>query len=265
VTPESTEPVLRWLTALDARHLADLRVQEVTRALRALSSAYVQRKGQAIGRSLDSAGKRAAFALFYAPLHLLTIQRVIEALGTEAEPQRSVLDIGCGTGVAGAAWALSTSRPVRLTGIDRHPWAVEETKWTYRQLGLEGRARTGDLVRLPPIGPGTSVVAGYVLNELPSPTREMVEARLLEAAAQGASILIVEPISRSATPWWHATSSRFIALGGRTDEWRFPVELPAQLRMLDHAAGLDHRELTARSVYCAGRSDHPAQGQSAER
>jgi len=115
VTPESTEPVLRWLTALDARHLADLRVQEVTRALRALSSAYVQRKGQAIGRSLDSAGKRAAFALFYAPLHLLTIQRVIEALGTEAEPQRSVLDIGCGTGVAGAVCASAAPFAIAVT------------------------------------------------------------------------------------------------------------------------------------------------------
>jgi hypothetical protein len=265
VTPESSVPVQRWLTALEVRHLADLRVQEVTRALRALSSAYVQRKGHAIGRSLDSAGKRAAFALFYAPLHLFTIHRVIGALGIEAEPQPSVLDIGCGTGVAGAAWALATDRAVRVSGIDRHPWAVDEAKWTYRQLGLEGRARTGDLVRLPPIGPGTSIVAAYVLNELPAATRELVEARLLEAATQGASVLIVEPISRTATPWWHTTASRFAALGGRADEWRFPVDLPAQLRMLDHAAGLDHRELTARSLYCAGRSDQPVNEQSAGR
>ena len=33
-----------WIEALEARHLADLRVPEVTRALRALSSAYVERR-----------------------------------------------------------------------------------------------------------------------------------------------------------------------------------------------------------------------------
>ena len=31
------------------------------------------------------------------------------------------------------------------------------------------------------------------------------------------------------------------------------------------AAGLDHRKLTARSLYCAGRSDQPADGPSGKR
>src|SRR5213075_608111 len=66
-----------WVAALEKRHLADLRVAEVTRALRALSSAYVERRHRmARGGSLDSAGKRAAFALFYAPLHFLAVTRV---------------------------------------------------------------------------------------------------------------------------------------------------------------------------------------------
>jgi hypothetical protein len=33
------------------------------------------------------------------------------------------------------------------------------------------------------------------------------------------------------------------------DEWRFPAGLPPRLALLDRAAGLDHRELTARSSY----------------
>ncbi|MGE5359851.1 MAG: hypothetical protein ACM3NQ_12610 [Bacteroidales bacterium] len=46
-----------WLSGLEQRHLADLRIQEVTRALRALSSVYVERR-VAIwrGGALDTAG-----------------------------------------------------------------------------------------------------------------------------------------------------------------------------------------------------------------
>ena len=249
---ERSELFRQWLAALEARHLADLRVQEVTRALRALSSAYVQRRGQALGRSLDSAGKRAAFALFYAPLHLLTTHLVIRALGADAESPKSILDAGCGTGVAGAAWALAAGGTPHVTGIDRHPWAVDEARRTYRHFGIDGRARAGDLVRLPPVAPGAAVIAAYVLNELPAVTRELVEARLLEAASRGARILIIEPIARSVVPWWNDTASRVIAAGGRADEWRFPVDLPEPLRVFDTAAGLDHRELTARSLSCAG-------------
>src|SRR5262245_58859924 len=41
----SADTVLpHWLAALETRHLANLRVSEVTRALRALSSAYVERR-----------------------------------------------------------------------------------------------------------------------------------------------------------------------------------------------------------------------------
>ena len=185
---EDSEIFHEWLAALEARHLSNLRVQEVTRALRALSSAYVQRRGPAISRSLDTAGKRAAFALFYAPLHLLTTDLVVRALGAETNPPRSILDMGCGTGVAGAAWALAADGRPHVTGIDRHPWAVEEARWTYRELRVAGRARAGDLVRLPPLAPGTAVIAAYVLNELPAATRELLEARLIDAAGRGARI-----------------------------------------------------------------------------
>src|SRR3954467_2504630 len=91
--------VTEWLEALEARHLADLRVAEVTRAVRALSSAYVQRRHVvAEGGTLDTAGKRAAFALYYAPIHLLTTLAIVRSLGPVANPPASIVDIGCGTG-----------------------------------------------------------------------------------------------------------------------------------------------------------------------
>ena len=252
----TTDPFTGWLNALEARHLADLRVPEVTRALRALSSAYVERRHTvARGAALDSHGKRAAFALFYAPLHFLVARHVVEALGADAATPSSVIDIGCGTGAAGAAWALAANAPV--IGVDRHPWAVEEARWTYRQLGLEGQARAGDISRLPPMRRGGGAVAAYVLNELSASVRERSEEALLAAVRRGVSVLVIEPIARSLTPWWAGTAGRFAAAGGRADEWRFAIDLPPMLRLFDKAAGLNHRELTARSLYAPGKAMTP--------
>src|SRR5688500_10851840 len=105
MTHSATEDIFtEWLAALEARHLADLRVPEVTRALRALSSAYVERRHKVTARAtLDSAGKRAAFALFYGPLHFLTISQIVQVLGVARDGIASIVDLGCGTGVAGAA------------------------------------------------------------------------------------------------------------------------------------------------------------------
>src|SRR5215208_1298428 len=116
-----------WVAALEQRHLADLRVPEVTRALRALSSAYVERRHVvARGGSLDSAGKRAAFALFYAPLHFLTASHVIISLDASTHPPPStIVDVGCGTGAAGAARGVAAGCSPVIVGLDRHPWAIE--------------------------------------------------------------------------------------------------------------------------------------------
>src|SRR6187401_1746753 len=134
-----------WLAALEARHLADLRVPEVTRALRALSSAYVERRRQTMARAgghvhgaMDSAGKRAAFALFYAPLHFIAVSEVVRARAGQTPSPKTIVDLGCGTGTAGAAWALASRPSASVIGIDRHPWAVEEAQWTYQQLGVHG-------------------------------------------------------------------------------------------------------------------------------
>ena len=244
------DDLLIWMAALEARHLADLRVPEVTRALRALSSAYVERRhAVSRGATLDSAGKRAAFALFYAPLHFIATAHVVEALGAANPPPSAILDIGCGTGAAGAAWAVAAGGTPSVTGIDRHPWAVDEARWTYRQLGLRGTAKQGDAARLPPMKAGSAVVAAYTLNELPAEARATAEDTLLNATAHGVRVLILEPIARGVTPWWDHTARRVQAAGGRADEWRFPATLPPLVRLLDKAAGLDHREVTLRTLY----------------
>ena len=243
-----------WVSALEGRHLADLRVAEVTRALRALSSAYVERRHtskDAVDRkvrgTLDSAGKRAAFALFYAPLHFIAVARVITSIG--GGTISSILDLGCGTGAAGAAWALASASSPSITGIDRHRWTIDESRWTYAHFGLRGRARIGDITRLPRVRTGDAIVAAYVLNELADPTRRRLEDWLLAAADQGARVLVVEPISRAITPWWSDTAIRILEHGGRAHEWRVPIDLPPLLKTLDHAAGLDHRELTFRTFF----------------
>ncbi len=103
-----------WLSALDEKHLADLTPSEVARALRALSSLYVERRAKlAAGSALGTAGKRAAFALFYAPTHFLLIRHVLRALAPP--PVTRILDLGCGTGSAGAAWGLE-SPGARISG-----------------------------------------------------------------------------------------------------------------------------------------------------
>jgi hypothetical protein len=247
-----------WLAALEARHLADLRVAEVTRALRALSSAYVERRRAgphkpAVHGTLDSAGKRAAFSLFYAPLHFLSTYFAVLKFGAHQPPPSHILDIGCGTGAAGAAWAVAAEKAPSVTGIDRHPWVVDEARRTYRDLGLDGRAKQGDVTRIPPPKPGSAIVAAYVLNELPEATRRQVEERLIAAATAGVQVLVIEPIARGVAPWWDATAARFISAGGRADEWRFSVDLPPLLKLFDKAAGLNHRELTLRALYCSGQ------------
>ena len=251
--PESGDaagPAAAWLDALEARHLANLRPAEVGRALRALSSAYVERRDRlARGAALDGAGKRAAFALFYGPLHFLVVRAIVRALGAAAPPPELVADLGCGTGVAGAAWALECAPRPRVFGIERHPWAADEARWTCLRLGIDAEIRCGDLSRVRLPARASAVVAAYTANELPDDARAGLLRELLAAHARGTHVLVVEPIAKSAVPWWPGWAAAFAAAGGREDEWRFPLGLPGITGRLGRAAGLDHRELTARSLY----------------
>jgi hypothetical protein len=64
----------------------------------------------------------------------------------------------------------------------------------------------------------------------------------------GSSLLIVEPISRKVTDWWPGWVARLSVAGARTDDWRFQAALPPLVREIAKGAGLDPRELTARSI-----------------
>jgi len=261
-----------WFDALEARHLADLRQVEVTRALRALSSAYVERRDRlSHGAALDGAGKRAAFALFYGPLHFLLAREIVRAVepadthtwgrggfSPEAEnPPRPrldlIVDLGCGTGVAGAAWALQCGPGARVLGIERHPWAADEARWTCRTLGVAADIKCTDVARLRLPSRASGIVAAYTVNELPPEIRERLLRELLAAHDRGTRVLVIEPIAKALAPWWPSWAEAVRAAGGREDTWRFPADLPAVTRRLDRAAGLDHRELTGRSLYLPGR------------
>jgi SAM-dependent methyltransferase len=239
------------MAALEARHLTDLTFPEVSRALRALSSTYVERRRKiGEGAALSGAGKRAAFALFYGPLHFLAIRSIVTALPGASEGMRTLVDLGCGTGAAGAAWATASDRPPRVVGIDRHPWALAEAVRTYRDFGLDGRTQQGDIAaaRLPRAP--AAIVAAFTMNELPDAARDAMLPRLLDRAGRGDRLLVVEPLAGFVAPWWNRWRAAFEAAGGRADEWRFAGHLPAIVAKLDRAAGMNHRELTARSLWC---------------
>lgn len=248
-SPRAASPWERWLTALEERHLADFTPSEIGRALRALSSCYVERRTRlAEGAALDSAGKRAAFALYYAPLHFNVVRLIVEQLPPRPGV-REVVDLGCGTGAAGAAWALALGAG-SVSGFDRNPWAVGEAGWTYRQLGIRGRASRLDLtrVRLRP-SPEVAILAAYTINELSDAARAEMLPRFLAAAAGGAAVLILEPIARRMSPWWQTWERAFLDAGGRSDEWRFTATLPPRQRQLAKSAGLTVRELTGRTLF----------------
>jgi hypothetical protein len=241
--------VARWLEALETRHLADLTFAEVSRALRALSSCYVERRSRiASGGALDGAGKRAAFALFYGPLHFLIVRHVVASIGA-AGARLPIVDLGCGTGVGGAAWALESDETPALHGIDRHPWAVQEAGWTWRTLALRGRASVGDARRWRAPRAPAAIVAAFAVNEWPSEVRTEVRPRLVEAIGAGSALLVVEPLAGAVAPWWREWTDAFAPLGGIAQEWRIRTPLPDVVARLDRAAGLDHRELTARSLF----------------
>ena len=242
-----TDPFPAWFDALERRHLETLEFREVRKALQALSSLYVERRGRlGTGAALDSAGKRAAFALFYGPLHFLLVRSIVRELKAATPPPRAILDLGCGTGAASAAWALECVPPPTVEGIDVSGWAADEARWTYGRMGLSGQARRGDLARVAVGERGKAVVAAFTVNELDAAARDALRDRLLE---HGGPILIVEPLARGVAPWWSEWDAAFRAGGGRTDEWRFRAELPPRLKLLDRAAGLDHSQLTARSLF----------------
>ncbi len=235
---------------LETRHFANLRFSEVTRALRALSSAYVERRESALAehRALDGAGKRAAFALYYGSIHFELIRAIAGRLEQPKGPGL-VIDLGCGTGVAGAAIATLTSPVSRVIGIDTHPWTLEEARFTYRALGLQADVRRGFAGRTRIPDNATFVVGAFVVNELKPEERQDLLRELTATIGRGTAVLIVEPISLRISPWWEEWRAAFLPMGGRADEWKIRIDLPPIVKRLAKSSSLRPDALTARSLF----------------
>jgi SAM-dependent methyltransferase len=238
-----------WMSYLEDRHLADLTFPEVSRSLRALSSTYVERRSRLDeGAALAGAGKRAAFALFYGPLHFLLVRHIVQSIPGANAISGTLVDLGCGTGAGGAAWASACGKPPAVLGIDRHVWAVEEARHTFRAFALRGRTRMDDAVRVP-LPERSAVLAAFTVNELRTPTRDVLLERFLKHVERGGHVLVVEPLAGFVAPWWPTWQRAFEQAGGRAEEWRTRESLPSIVARLDRAAGLNHRELTGRSLW----------------
>ena len=243
-----------FLQALEQRHFADLRFSDVTRALRALSSAYVERRETALAdhKALDGAGKRAAFALYYGPIHFLLVQHMVRELGVVPE-RGTVVDLGCGTGVAGAAVATAASAgaeapALHVLGIDTHPWTLDEARFTYKTFGLRFDVRRGHAARTRFPADTSFVVAAFVVNELNDADRRAMIPRLkagIIGSGKRIPVLIIEPISNRISPWWQEWVD---ALGAQAHEWKIRVDAPPIVKRLAKAAGLRPEVLTARSL-----------------
>src|SRR5688572_1559038 len=206
-----------WMAGLEARHLADLTFPEVSRSLRALSSTYVERRTRlAGGAALSGSGKRAAFALFYGPLHFLLIRHIVASLPGATGAIATLTDLGCGSGASGAAWGSLCVTPPTMAGVDRHPWAAGEARLTYRAFGLNGRTRVADASGVEFPGRG-AVLAAFTLNEMDADARDRLMPRLIGHATRGGSVLVVEPLAGFVAPWWKPWQRAFEAAGGRAD------------------------------------------------
>jgi hypothetical protein len=243
-----------WLAAVIERHTRAMSRPEFLKAVRALSARYVERRASLPNRApADSAGKRAAFAGFFAPLHFLTARAIVEAVGAGRPDLDRVHDLGCGTGVAGAAWALACGSRPALAGLDRQKWMLDEARWNWRALGLTGRALRGDLVasaaRLAAdarVSRRDGVVLAWSVNELNALQRSAVLSALGVLAGRGVAVLVIEPLSHAAVPWWDPWVA---TLGGRTETWKFDAIMPASLEALDAEAGFRREHLAARSLW----------------
>lgn len=243
-----------WLADTVRRHSRVLEFREIRRGVQAVSALYVQRREGAdlAARAIEGRGKRAALATFYAPLHFLTAHHLLAGLGpARLGAVTRVLDLGCGTGAAGAAaaatFAAAGAAAPRIVAIDRSGFALAEARATYAAFGLAARTARGALpAALPAAGAGDLLVAGWAVNELDEGARAGLLERLRRALGAGARLLLLEPLAGPATPWWRAWADALAGCGVDEPREKLRVALPDWLARLDAAAGLDHRVLGAR-------------------
>ena len=166
---------------------------EVARALRALSSTYVERRARLSGRgAFDSAGKRAAYALYYAPRRFLMTAHVVRHLAPPPGRCGSI-DLGCGTGAAGAAWACEAG--AGLVGDRTRHASLGPRRGAGHLSRLPARRRGARAARPPtarggaPGGPRDqrartpgALILSYVANELSDEARTALLPQLVADA-----------------------------------------------------------------------------------
>jgi hypothetical protein len=266
-----------WHEDLRRRFEERLTFAEIRKGAQALADLYTRRRGRIGEAALDGEGKRAAFALYYAPLHFLTVWHVVREIGFDQIALRRVWDLGCGTGAAGAAWGAAflesdvEAEPPAVLGLDRSGFALELAESAYEAFGLRGAARRVGLEELslspragrgvkrrpgkgslPSIHPEDVILLAWTLNELDDEVRTRFLSEL--AGEGGRPLLVLEPVARQIAPWWSRWES---ALGAQafafhSFEFRKRLELPEWIASMDKAAGLDHGELTARVLGVLG-------------
>lgn len=237
-----------WLAGAVAR-AAPLTFSEIRRGVQALSERYVARREP--GNALGSPAKRAAFASYFAALHLATAFGAARALPELALRDVSrIVDLGAGTGAAGAGVALALPSPPAILALDRSAFALAEARRTFAAFRLRGEVRRAQLpAGLPKLGRGDLAVLGWFLNECSPEARERVLRMLERALHAGARALLLEPLSGRVVPWWDEVAARLGALGLATGAVRWPMERPSFVAAMDRAAHLDHRELGARIAF----------------
>lgn len=250
-----TDVFERWVESSFERWLRELTWSEIARALGALSNDYVHRRNRVeAGDILAGRGKRAAFALYYAPRHYVLVRALLQELDPEPHPLPSVVDLGCGLGVAGAAWAAHLTPRPSLLGADLNAWALGEARTAARALELDARFVHSPVERLRWPTTPAAIAATFTVNELTDSARTALRTELLARHARGSAVLIVEPLALRSLRWWPHWATAFVDAGGRAVEFRLPAAealalTPKRVVELGRSAHLDPSELGARALW----------------
>jgi len=278
-----------WIASAVER-AAPLTFSEIRKGVQALSRRYTLRRDP--GDALASPAKRAAFAAYFAPLHLATAYGVVRALPERGFTDTArIVDLGAGSGAAGAGAALAAPSHPPILALERSGFALAEARRTYAAFGLRGETQRAQLpLGIPKLARGDVALLGWLLNECDDDARERVFGALERGLAAGARVLVLEPLAGRVVPWWDEVAARFGALerglaagarvlvleplAGRVVPWwdevaarfaalgcasgsvRWTMQRPEFVARMDKAAQLDHRELGARVLFGPlGQSD----------
>jgi hypothetical protein len=87
---------------------------------------------------------------------------------------------------------------------------------------------------------------------LPEHERGRLQRMLLDAVRRGSQLLVIEPISGRAAPWWPDWVEAFTPLGARADAWTLAVAPPELTMRLGDAAGLTPTTTKVRTLALLG-------------